>query len=47
MRWNLVKGYETIATLTRVLQMDLLDAQRTLVISRNGSVVSLQAVSLP
>ena len=39
--------YETIATLTGVLQMDLLDAQRTLVIVRDGNTTNLQAVSLP
>jgi hypothetical protein len=40
-------GYETIATMTGVLQMDLLDAQRTVVIARDGSTMTLQAVSLP
>ena len=39
--------YETIATMTGVMQMDLLDAQRTIVIARDGSTVTLQAVSLP
>ena len=39
--------YETIATMTGVLQMDLLDGQRTLIIARDGSGLNLQAVSLP
>ena len=39
--------FETIATMTGVLQMDLLDAQRTIVITRDASGLNLQAVSLP
>ena len=39
--------YETIATMTGVLQMDLLDGQRTIVIARDGTGLNLQAVSLP
>jgi hypothetical protein len=39
--------YETISTMTGVLQMDLLDAQRTVVIARDGSSLNLQAVALP
>ena len=40
-------GYETIATMTGVLQMDLLDAQRTVVIAKDASGLNLQSVSLP
>jgi hypothetical protein len=40
-------GYETISTMTGVLQMDLLDAQRTVVIAREGTTLNLQAVALP
>ena len=39
--------FETIANMTGVLQMDLLDAQRSVVIARQGSALSLQAVVLP
>jgi hypothetical protein len=39
--------YETIASMTGVLQMDLLDAQRTIVIARDGSTVRLRAIALP
>ena len=39
--------YETIATMTGILQMDLLDGQRTAVIAREGSTVNLKAVALP
>lgn len=39
--------YETISTMTGVLQMDLLDGQRTLVIARDGTTLNLQVVSLP
>jgi hypothetical protein len=39
--------YETIATLTGVLQMDLLDAQRTVVIAKDSAGLRLQSVSLP
>ena len=40
-------AYETIATMTGVQQMDLLDAQRTVVIARDGSALALKAVALP
>ena len=41
-------GFEPIATLKGVVQLDLLDAQRALVLSRaDGGSVSLQAVALP
>ena len=39
--------YETIATMTGVLQMDLLDAQRTVVIAKDSAGLKLQSVSLP
>jgi hypothetical protein len=39
--------YETIQAMTGVLQMDLLDAQRTIVIARDGSALKLQVVALP
>jgi hypothetical protein len=39
--------YETIATMTGVVQMDLLDGQRTVVIARAGTTLNLQAVALP
>ena len=39
--------YETIATMTGVVQMDLLDGQRTVVIARAGTALNLQAVALP
>jgi hypothetical protein len=40
-------AYETIATMKGVEQMDLLDAQRTIVLARTASGLSLSAVSLP
>ena len=40
-------AYETIQSLTGVLQMDLLDAQRTVVIARDGTSLKLAAVALP
>ena len=40
-------AYETIAAMKGVEQMDLLDAQRTVVIAREGSAVNLKAVALP
>lgn len=40
-------AYETIATMTGVLQMDLLDAQRTVVIAKDSAGLKLQSVSLP
>ena len=40
-------AYETIATMTGVLQMDLLDAQRTVIIAKDSSGLTLQSVSLP
>ena len=39
--------YETITTMTGVEQMDLLDAQRTIVIARDGTSFKLVAVALP
>ena len=39
--------YETIATMTGVVQMDLLDTQRTVIIARQGTTLNLQAVDLP
>jgi hypothetical protein len=40
-------SYETIATMTGVMQMDLLDAQRSIVITRTDTGLNLQAVPLP
>jgi hypothetical protein len=40
-------AYETIAAMTGVLQMDLLDSERTVVIARDGTTLNLQAVALP
>ena len=40
-------AYETIQAMTGVDQMDLLDAQRAIVIARDGSAVNLKAVALP
>jgi len=42
-------GYETIASMTGIQQLDLLDATRTIVLSRSGAgaPVNLQAVNLP
>ena len=40
-------GYETISTMTGVMQMDLLDAGRTIVIARSDAGLNLQAVPLP
>ena len=40
-------AYETIQAMTGVVQMDLLDAQRSLVITRAGGTLNLQAVALP
>src|SRR4029077_8023034 len=40
-------GYETIASMKGVEQMDLLDAQRTLVLTRANGALNLSAVSLP
>jgi hypothetical protein len=39
--------FETIATMTGVVQMDLLDAQRSIVITRTDGTLNLQAVPLP
>ncbi len=39
--------FETIATMTGVVQMDLLDAQRSIVIARTDGTLNLQAVALP
>ena len=40
-------GYETIATMTGIEQMDLLDAQRSIVLARTAGALNLQAVPLP
>ena len=40
-------AYETIATMTGVEQMDLLDAGRSIVIARQGTALNLRAVPLP
>jgi hypothetical protein len=40
-------AYETIASMKGVEQMDLLDAQRSIVLARTGSGLSLSAVALP
>ena len=40
-------AYETIAAMKGVEQMDLLDAQRTIVLARTASGLSLSAVALP
>ena len=40
-------GFETIAALKGIEQLDLLDAQRALVLSRVDGTVALQAVALP
>ena len=40
-------GYETIATMTGIEQMDLLDGQRSIVLARAGGALNLQAVPLP
>ena len=40
-------AYETIPSMTGVLQMDLLDGQRSIVIARAGGSLHLQAVTLP
>ena len=40
-------AYETIATMTNVMQMDLLDANRSIVLVRGASGLNLQAVPLP
>jgi len=39
--------YETVSTMAGVLQMDLLDAQRSIVITRVDDALNLLAVSLP
>ena len=39
--------YETIATMTGIVQMDLLDANRSIVLVRGASGLNLQAVPLP
>lgn len=40
-------AYETIQAMTGILQMDLLDAQRSIVIARTDAGLNLQAVALP
>jgi hypothetical protein len=40
-------GYETIASMKGVEQMDLLDAQRTIVLARANGALNLSAVALP
>ena len=41
-------GFETIASMKGVEQLDLLDAQRAIVLARaEGGALSLQAVALP
>jgi len=40
-------GYETIASMKGVEQMDLLDAQRSIVLTRANGALNLSAVSLP
>lgn len=40
-------GYETIASMQGVLQLDLLDATRSIVISRGTAGMNLEAVALP
>jgi hypothetical protein len=40
-------GFETVATLKGVEQLDLLDDQRALILTRAEGVLSLQAVALP
>jgi len=40
-------GYETIASMTGIEQMDLLDAQRSIVLARASGALNLQAVPLP
>ena len=40
-------GYETIASMKGVEQMDLLDAQRSIVLTRTASGLNLSAVALP
>jgi hypothetical protein len=39
--------YETVAALTGVVQMDQLDAQRAVILARNGSSLDLRTVELP
>ena len=39
--------YETIASMTGVEQLDLLDAQNSIVIARAGAALNLQIVPLP
>jgi hypothetical protein len=40
-------GYETVASMKGVEQMDLLDAQRTIVLARANGALNLSAVALP
>jgi hypothetical protein len=40
-------GYETIATMKGIEQLDLLDATRTIVLSRGESGLNLATVALP
>ena len=40
-------GYETIASMTGIEQMDMLDAQRSIVLARASGALNLQAVPLP
>ncbi len=40
-------AFETIASLKGIEQLDLLDAQRALVLARVDGALSLQAVALP
>ena len=39
--------YETIASLTNVVQLDKFDAQRAVVVTRSGSSLDLKTVALP
>ena len=39
--------YETISSMTGVMQMDLLDAGRSIVIARSDAGLNLQTVPLP
>jgi hypothetical protein len=40
-------GFEPVTSLTGIEQLDLLDAQRALVLARSGEALALQAVPLP
>jgi len=39
--------YETIASLTNVVQLDKFDAQRAVVVTRTGTNLDLKTVALP